>query len=209
MSIFAHRENTRGFTPRHPIVCLLDICGLGIAAGFYLYQPALLHALLPCAVAVQYIASCMYHWLPNRKLWWAFDHLAIAFLIAMTYVQMWIGSTHSDVPYEKIFFLCSMLCIVWFFILDEPDNNRQRGILYVALTLLGFVLSLCNPSMLPLRGWVDFIAGIVMYGSQQLILAVESPDPVPKVFGYREVQHCILLAASATHLYVVAKYLAL
>jgi len=208
MSIFAHREDTRDWHPRHPIVCILDMIGVCIAICFYLYRPTFALALLPLAIGLQYVASCAYHWLPVNKARWAFDHLAIAFLITATYVQLWIIGLPSDASHWRIFFLCAMMGNVWLIILAEPSNSLLRGILYATLTALGLLLSLLYPAMLPLRGWVDFIAGITMYGAQQLILAIESPDPAPKVFGYREVQHCVLLAASTTHLYVVAKYLA-
>ncbi len=187
---------------------MLDIMGLCIAVGFYLYRPTLTLAVLPFAVGVQYTASCLYHWLPNRKHWWAFDHLAIAFLITATYVQFWIGGLPSDASHWRIFFLFAMMLNVWLITVAEPNNGLLRGVLYAVLTFIGLVLSLLHPGMLPFEGWVVFIAGIALYGIQQLILAVESPNPMPEVFGYREVQHCILVAASTTHLFVAAKYLA-
>ena len=207
MSIFAHREDTRGWPPRHPIVCLLNIVGVCIAIGFFIHRPTPLFALLPFAVAVQYIASCVYHWRPVRKAWWTFDHLAIALLITATYVQFWIGALPSQAAYSRTTLLAAFAAQVAVIIIVRPNYNLLRGILYVVLTAIGLALSLSYPALLTQRGWIDFIAGIVMYGAQQLILAVESPDPVPKVFGYREVQHCFLLAASTTHLYVVARYL--
>jgi channel protein (hemolysin III family) len=210
MGAFAHWEDTDGSSPRHPIVCILDSIGLCSAIGFFWCRPTLTFAILPFAVGMQYLASCLYHWIhADRKIWWAFDHLAIAFLITMTYIQMWVGSSMPGSELHwRVLTLISAMFVVWILILAKKQNHAIHGLLYIALTVLGLCLSFLYPNIFPTRGWVDFVAGIMMYGCQQLILAVQSPDPEPGVFGYREVQHCGLLMASTTHLYVVAKYLA-
>jgi hemolysin III len=42
-------------------------------------------------------------------------------------------------------------------------------------------------------------AGGVVYTAGSAVLAARRPDPVPHIFGYHEVWHTMVLAASAMH----------
>lgn len=42
-------------------------------------------------------------------------------------------------------------------------------------------------------------AGGLLYTAGTLVLARRRPDPVPEVFGYHEVWHCLVVAAAACH----------
>jgi predicted membrane channel-forming protein YqfA (hemolysin III family) len=62
-------------------------------------------------------------------------------------------------------------------------------------------------SWLPPQGLWCFWAGLALYVLQQAVYAFRYPNPLPGLFGFREVQHSILLVATTTHAWVVVKYL--
>ncbi len=47
------------------------------------------------------------------------------------------------------------------------------------------------------RGWALYVMGAVIYAS-------EKPNPWPKVFGYHEIFHALVLAAASLHYAVIA-----
>jgi hemolysin III len=46
--------------------------------------------------------------------------------------------------------------------------------------------------------------GGILYSVGAIIYATKRPNPVPKVFGYHEVFHALVIAAAALHYAVVA-----
>lgn len=205
MNVLAHRENGSGLLPRHPIVCILDIVGAAVAIGFLIDRPFLL--VLPVAIVAQYGLSCLYHWLPFNKARQTLDHLMIAVLITATYVQFWIRSLPVDESVWRTVTLCSVMALILLLRIALPSHERLRSALYLVLGVGGFLLSISSPHLLPLMGWVWFLAGIGLYFVQFAIYALQKPDLFPAVFGFRELQHVILLAASSLHLVAAAIYL--
>ena len=59
---------------------------------------------------------------------------------------------------------------------------------------------------LPLEALLLLIAGGLLYSSGGLVYLFRRPDPVPRVFGYHETFHTMVVFACGIFYYVVAVY---
>ena len=92
MRSFAHRENEKCFRPRHPIVCIIDCIGLMTTLALVaLYRPHFTTAVLPIAIALQYLVSVFHHWLTYNECRSKLDRGMIFLVIAATYIPYWAG----------------------------------------------------------------------------------------------------------------------
>lgn len=162
---------------------------------------AAVYALSLCAV---YGVSASYHrvgWSPKglgrmRKL----DHAMIFVLIAGTYTPF------SVIVLDGIW-ATVLLATVWagalFGIgvkLVGIDKMRKLGsALYI---ILGWLAVLATPQFISRLGFgvvTLIVAGGVLYTLGSIVLLRRSPDPSPTVFGYHEVWHVMVVAASLCH----------
>ena len=49
-------------------------------------------------------------------------------------------------------------------------------------------------------------AGGLLYSAGAVVYALRRPDPRPKVFGYHEIFHVLVIAAAAAHYAAIAGY---
>lgn len=206
MNLFAHREDDCGLFPRHPIVSIIDLIGAGIAIGFFVTRPVS-PFLLPIVIVAQYLASCVYHWRPHCRHRQTIDHLMIAVLITATYVHFWMQSLPADAWSWRVLILCTVMVVILLVRLALPDQEKLRGVLYLVLGLGGLVMSGALAHVLSSNAWAGFLVGVALYFLQFVIYSIKKPNPVPLVFGFREIQHLILLCATTLHLVVVTTYL--
>ncbi len=62
------------------------------------------------------------------------------------------------------------------------------------------------PAVVANRGWATaalLLAGGVLYTVGAVIVAIQRPDPAPRVFGYHEVWHLLVVGAVALHYVMV------
>ena len=109
----------------------------------------------------------------------------------------------------------SMLSVIWgvaaagiLLKLIWPGAPRWFGvILYAGAGWMAVVAGA------PLSDWFDFtpllllVLGGVLYTIGGVTYALRRPDPFPRVFGYHEVFHLLVIAGSAVHYTLVAVYL--
>jgi hemolysin III len=145
--------------------------------------------------------SALYHrprWSPSlyvimRRL----DHAAIFVLIAGTYTPVCLL-----VPSQGGL---TLLAVVWtaalagvvFSILKPRAPKALNATLYVAL---GWAVLPVLPSLwraLGPGGMALFLAGGLVYSAGAVIYALRRPDPFPRVFGYHEVFHALVILAAA------------
>ncbi len=204
VNLFAHREDDCGLFPRHPIVSLIDFVGAGVAIGFLVIHPVSPYV-LPVVITAQYLASCVYHWRPHCTVRQTIDHLMIAVLITATYVHFWMQSLPVEAWSWRVLILCTVMAAILAVRLLLPDQEKLRGILFLVLGLGGLGMTGVAPHMLSVLGWTGFIVGVALYFLQFVIYSRKKPNPVPEVFGFREVQHLILLAATTLHLVTITQ----
>ena len=150
-----------------------------------------------------FLVSALYHrpsWKPRaRLLMRRLDHSAIFFLIAGTYTPFCLL-----LPPETGL---RLLAIVW----GGAAAGVVQSILWVrapkalvaaVYVLLGWVIVPVLPTLgrtlgggaLALLG-----AGGAAYTIGAIVYAARRPDPAPRVFGYHEIFHALVIAAAACH----------
>jgi hemolysin III len=152
--------------------------------------------------------SALYHrptWSPRARLWMRrLDHSAIFLLIAGTFTPLCllVGDGRAR----------TLLAVVWagagLGILRALVWPRAPRVVATALyLLLGWAAVPLVPAMYRALGGVSLAllaAGGVLYSVGAVIYATRRPDPFPRVFGYHEVFHALVIAAAGLHFAVAA-----
>lgn len=156
-----------------------------------------------------FAVSALYHrpsWPPRaRLLMRRLDHSAIFLLIAGTYTPMCLvlGGARGG----------ALLAIAWSgaalgvvqAVLWPRAPKPLVAVIYVAL---GWVVVPVLPALRARIGTaaVALLAlGGVLYSMGAAVYATRRPDPFPRVFGYHEVFHAMVIAAAALHFVVAAR----
>ncbi len=154
-----------------------------------------------------FAVSALYHrptWPPRaRLLMRRLDHSAIFLLIAGTYTPMCLvlGGARGN----------AILAVAWIgaalgvaqSVLWPRAPKPLVAIVYVAL---GWVVVPVLPALragLGTPAVATLALGGVVYSMGAVVYATGRPDPFPRVFGYHEVFHAMVIAAASLH-YVVA-----
>ena len=152
--------------------------------------------------------SALYHrptWSPRARLWMRrLDHSAIFLLIAGTFTPLCLllGDARAH----------TMLAVVWvgagLGVLRALVWPRAPRMVATALyLLLGWAAVPLVPAMYRALGAGSLAlltAGGVLYSVGAIIYATRRPDPFPRVFGYHEVFHALVVAAAGLHFAVAA-----
>ena len=170
-----------------------------VAAGVY--------SLSVCAL---FGTSALYHrinWrtLSARRWMRRLDHSMIFVLIAGTYTPFALLALDGRIATAILIVVWSgalagvILQLVW---VDAP--RLLSAIVYLAM---GWVALVAYPQMVDkvgITGTALVTAGGLLYSAGAIIYATKRPDPAPKVFGYHEVFHALVILAAALHYSVVA-----
>jgi hemolysin III len=162
------------------------------------------------SVCALFGTSALYHrinWrsLSARRWMRRLDHSMIFVLIAGTYTPFSLLALEGKIATAILIVVWSgalagvVLQLVW---VDAP--RALSAIVYIAM---GWVALVAFPQMLDkigVTGTALVAAGGLLYSVGAIIYATKRPNPVPKVFGYHEVFHALVIAAAALHYSVVA-----
>ncbi|MBI2913073.1 MAG: hemolysin III family protein [Chloroflexi bacterium] len=169
-------------------------------------------AVFAATLVLLYSTSAGYHritWTPRlRAIARRLDHAMIFLLIGGTYTPLCLL-----VPSDA--WGISILGVVWGVagagILMKvlwPGAPRWLSVAaYVALGWTGVVAAA------PLLTWLAapplalLLLGGILYTAGGLVYAARRPDPWPRVFGYHEVFHALVVAGSAVHYSLLAAYI--
>jgi hemolysin III len=166
------------------------------------------YALSLCAM---FGASALYHridWSPRLHAWLRrLDHSMIYVLVAGTYTPFALlvlapalGWTILGVVWAGAL-AGVVLSLVW---IDAP--RWLTAVLYVAL---GWVAVVVLPQLWDRAGVMAvalLATGGVLYTLGAVVYARRRPDPAPRVFGYHEVFHALVIAAAAVQFAAVALF---
>ena len=175
-------------------------------------QPRLAAAIYALSVAALFGTSALYHritWASQTARRWMrrLDHSMIFFLIAGTYTPFALLVLEGDLATVILIVVWAgalggiFMKLVW---IDAP--KPLVAILYLAL---GWVAVAAFPSMLDklgITGSVLVAVGGLLYTVGALVYAFQRPDPAPRVFGYHEVFHALVILAAALQYAVIAFY---
>ncbi len=161
-------------------------------------------AVYAVTLAALFGVSASYHrggWRPAARRWWQrADHATIFTFIAGTYTPLCalgIGGTDGLRLLVVIWtgaVLGAMRALVW--------PTAPRWIAAALYVLLGWSVLVYLPVVAATTGALALaaiIAGGVLYTVGALTYALRWPDPAPRVFGYHEVFHALVIAAAICH----------
>ncbi len=156
-----------------------------------------------------FLGSALYHrptWPPRARAWMRrLDHSAIFLLVAGTYTPVCLLlPPSSGLPLLAVVWGGAALGIVQSILWVHAPKPLVAAI-YVALgwavlPVLPAIGAALGPAALALLA-----AGGAAYTLGAVVYAARRPDPFPRVFGYHEVFHALVIAAAACHLAVVAR----
>jgi hemolysin III len=153
--------------------------------------------------------SALYHrptWSPRTRLFWRrLDHSAIFLLIAGTYTPfcLLLGGASGTALLVVIWAGASMgivQAVVW--------PTAPKPLIAVVYVLLGWVVVPVLPALRSALGAPAIgllAAGGIAYSAGAVVYALRRPDPFPRVFGYHEVFHALVILAAALHFVVAAR----
>ncbi|MEA2152635.1 MAG: hemolysin [Solirubrobacteraceae bacterium] len=153
--------------------------------------------------------SALYHrvtWRPRARRWMRrLDHSMIFVLIAGTYTPVALLALKGSLA-------STILVVMWFgalggVIFKLAWIDAPKWLLAVVYALLGMVTAAVFGELPAAIGWLG-VAGLATGGLLYVIGAVVytsgRPNPWPKVFGYHEVFHALVIAAAGLHYAVIA-----
>jgi hemolysin III len=163
-------------------------------------------------VATMFGMSALYHrptWQPRaRRLMRRLDHAMIYLLIAGTYTPFGLLVLHGPWRITILAIVWTgavaaiLLKIVW---CDAPT--------WVAATI-GLMLGWAGVPVLPqiaerigVGGSVLLLLGGLAYSVGAVVYARKRPDPVPRIFGYHEIFHALVVVAVACQYAAIAFFL--
>lgn len=187
------------FRPRHPTVCFLDITGI-VVTLFFLSQSS--HTAVQSyllSIVLLYVFSALHHWLSYNDWSRRLDHMMIFVAIAMTAMPYWGAypplrwSPAGPMLIAFIIALGVAAKLVSYF------PKVLSATLYTAAGLPMVSYFIWNWSNVPEPFNVLWILGVGLYAFQMLIYTFHWFDFKTELFGFREVQHIFLLAATTLH----------
>lgn len=197
MNAFAHCEDGCVWRPRHPIVCVLDFAGiLTMVALVATYRPSATSAVLPIAIVLQYCASLLHHWMPYTEWRSKLDRSVIFLVIGATYVPYWSNLLPPEEAMARLPWV-GIATVAGVALLLGGARAWLVGIYWATFASAGLVVSFYELQVwLPSGALALFWTGSALYALQQATYSLKYPDPLPELFGYREVQHVLLLGAT-------------
>jgi hemolysin III len=155
-----------------------------------------------------FACSALYHvitWTPNRRrVWRALDHGNIYIVIAATTTA--IGANVLE-GWERIALLTSVWALaivgVTVSVFHVKLSRVPRLGLYLLTGLTGLIALPGLLTSLPPLALGGIVLGGAIYAVGGVIYALRRPNPFPRVFGYHEIFHLLVIAASAAFAAVI------
>jgi hemolysin III len=166
-------------------------------------------AIYAVAVSALLGTSALYHtvtWRPTARRWMKrLDHSMIFVLIAGTYTPVALLALKGPLASAILIVLWAgalggiVFKLVW---IDAP--KWLFASVYVALGCVSAAVFGELPAAIGWLGVAGLATGGLLYTVGAVIYASGRPNPFPKVFGYHEVFHVLVIAAAALHYAVIA-----
>ena len=159
-----------------------------------------------------YLTSATYHTITwgrrMRAVLMRLDHSMIFVLIAGTYTPICLIAANAA-------WGIAILAVVWSVAIAGiamkiawPGAPRWLSVgLYIGAGWIGIVAGTQITEWFAVVPLILLAAGGVLYSIGGVIYAVRRPNPWPRVFGYHEVFHLLVIAGSVLHYSMIAIYL--
>jgi hemolysin III len=184
-------------------------CGVALVAATSGGRARAVAGVYAAAVSALLGTSALYHrvtWRPNVRRWMRrLDHSMIFVLIAGTYTPVAVLALHGPLAKDVLIAVWAgaaagvVFKLVW---IDAP--KWLFALVYIALGWVSVAVFGELPGAIGWLGVAGIAAGGLLYTAGAVIYASERPNPWPRVFGYHEIFHVLVIAAAALHYAVIA-----
>jgi len=184
--------------------------GAGLIVAAKTPEATLAVAIYAVSLSALLGTSALYHrvdWKrPDVRRWMRrLDHSMIFFLIAGTYTPFALLAL--DGPLAD-----AILVVVWIgaiagAVVEMVWIDHPKWVAAVIYMSLGWVAAVAFPGLwdeMGMTGTLLVAFGGLLYTAGAVVYATQRPDPNPRVFGYHEVFHLLVIAAAAAHFAAVA-----
>jgi hemolysin III len=184
-------------------------CGAGLVLAASDGRARLAALIYAGAVSALLGTSALYHrvtWRPQARRWMRrLDHSMIFVLIAGTYTPVALLALKGALASTVLIVLWAgalggmIFKLLW---IDAP--KWLFAIVYVVLGLVTAAVAGELPAAIGWLGAAGLVLGGLIYAVGAVVYASGKPNPWPKVFGYHEVFHSLVIVAAAMHYAVIA-----
>ena len=143
-----------------------------------------------------------------RSLLCRIDHSAIFVFIAASYTP--VSLLVLDGPIGWTLFAAAWAGALVGVTLSVAWISAPRVLFAGTYVALGWIAMLAMPelvSRLPLAPLLLIAAGGLLYTAGAVVYALRRPDPWPRVFGFHEVFHALVIVAAAMHFTAMAGWI--
>ncbi len=184
--------------------------GAGLIVAAKTPEATLAVAIYAVSLSALLGTSALYHrvnWTrPNVRRWMRrLDHSMIFFLIAGTYTPfalLVLDGPLADVILAVVWIGAIAGAVVEMVWIDHP--KWVAALIYMSL---GWVAAIAFPGLwseMGVTGTLLVAVGGILYTAGAVVYATQRPNPNPRVFGYHEVFHLLVIAAAAAQFAAVA-----
>ncbi len=184
-------------------------CGVALILAASDGRARLAATIYAACVSGLFGTSALYHrvtWRPRARRWMRrLDHSMIFVLIAGTYTPFALLALKGPLANAILVVLWAgalggvVFKLLW---LDAP--KWVFAAVYVALGLVTAAVIGELPATIGWLGMAGLVAGGLLYVVGAIVYASGRPNPWPKVFGYHEIFHVLVIAAAALQYAVIA-----
>ena len=184
--------------------------GAGLIVAAKTPEATLAVAIYAVSLSALLGTSALYHRVnwerPEVRRWMRrLDHSMIFFLIAGTYTPF--ALLVLDGPLADL-----ILVIVWIgaiagAVVEMVWIDHPKWVAALIYMSLGWVATVAFPGLwgeMGVAGTLLVAAGGLLYTAGAVVYATQRPNPNPRVFGYHEVFHLLVIAAAAAHFTAIA-----
>ena len=185
------------------------LCGVALILAASGGKARLAATIYAVAVSGLLGTSALYHrvtWRPATRRWMRrLDHSMIFVLIAGTYTPVALVALKGSLANTILIVMWAgalggvIFKLLW---IDAP--KWLFATVYIALGLVTFAVFGQLPAAIGWLGAAGLALGGLLYLIGAVVYASGRPNPWPKVFGYHEVFHALVLAAAALQYAVIA-----
>jgi hemolysin III len=184
-------------------------CGVGLILAASGGRARIAATIYAVAVSGLLGTSALYHrlnWRPAARRWMRrLDHTMIFVLIAGTYTPVALLALRGSLASAILIAVWAgalagvVFKLVW---IDAP--KWLLAAVYVVLGLVSGAIVGELPAAIGWLGAAGLALGGLLYIVGAVIYASGRPNPWPRIFGYHEVFHALVIAAAALHYAVIA-----
>lgn len=184
-------------------------CGVALILAASDGRARLAASIYAAAVSALLGTSALYHrvtWRPQARRWMRrLDHSMIFVMIAGTYTPVALLALKGSLASTILIVLWTgalggvVFKLLW---IDAP--KWLLACIYVALGLVSAAVFGELPATIGWLGVAGLATGGLLYVLGAIVYASGRPNPWPKVFGYHEIFHALVIAAAALQYAVIA-----